>query len=197
MNLWEDQWKLFAPGFKDGKAHISLVPYGTNHTLRLLPGPGFGDFSHPTTRLTLQLMAPHVPSKDVIDIGCGSGILSLAAAALGAKSVYGYDIDPGATEHARLNGSENELSVTFAAEPPAIIRPQSVLLMNMISSEQAQAWQTFLPSLTPPAHLFTSGILDIHRFDYLAWARTNGWQMRQTLCEEEWWVFEFMISSSV
>ncbi len=95
--MWTQQWELFAPNFKNGKAHIE-TPGGT---IRLFPGPGFGDFSHPTTRLTLHLMRPYVKNESVIDIGCGSGILSFGAAAMGAKSVYGYDIDEEAVAHAK------------------------------------------------------------------------------------------------
>lgn len=196
MSLWEQQWKLFAPGFKEGKAHISLSPYGSDQILRLLPGPGFGDFSHPTTRLTLRLMAPYVHHQVVIDIGCGSGILSLAAAALSAKKVYGYDIDLEAVEHATTNGQLNNSPATFGIRPPSQIEPHSILLMNMISSEQACAWQNFLPCLTLPARLFTSGVLDNHRLDYLRWAQENGWSLKQSLCESSWWAFAFDLPRS-
>jgi ribosomal protein L11 methyltransferase len=54
--IWEKQWELFAPNFKNGKAHIE-TPVGV---IQLLPGPGFGDYSHPTTRLTCKLMAKGV-----------------------------------------------------------------------------------------------------------------------------------------
>lgn len=189
MTLWTSQWELFSPNFKDGKAHIDLSPYNCDKTLQLIPGPGFGDFSHPTTRLTLKLMAPHIRNHHVIDIGCGSGILSLAATALGAKSVYGYDIDPDAISHAEQNGRLNHYPITFALMPPPKIPSNSILLMNMISSEQAQAWETFLPSLTTPARLFTSGVLD--KEPYLLWARKNNWSLVRSLKEESWWAFEF------
>ena len=73
--MWDQQWELFAPQFKEGKAHIDLTDYGVCKTLQLYPGPGFGDLSHPTTRLVLQLMKPHLQQRLAIDIGCGSGIL--------------------------------------------------------------------------------------------------------------------------
>lgn len=191
MTFWTSQWELFAPNFKDGKAHIDLSPYGCDKILQLLPGPGFGDFSHPTTRLTLKLMAPHIHNHHVVDIGCGSGILSLASAALGAKSVYGYDIDPEAISHAQQNADLNLFSIEFSLKPPPKILPNSILLMNMISSEQAQAWEAFLPSLTTPARLFTSGVLD--KEAYLAWAQKNNWSLIRSLEEESWWAFEMEI----
>ncbi len=191
MTLWTSQWELFAPNFKDGKAHIDLSPYGMSKPIQLLPGPGFGDFSHSTTRLTLQLMAPHIRNRHVIDIGCGSGILSLAAAALGAQSVYGYDIDSEAIYHAQQNAHLNHSPIEFALTPPPKIRPNSILLMNMISSEQSNAWGTFLPSLTTPARLFTSGVLD--KDLYLEWAQKNNWTLIHSIEEESWWAFEFLI----
>ncbi len=189
MTLWQSQWELFAPNFHDGKAHIHLNPYGCSKTLELLPGPGFGDFSHPTTRLTLRLMAPHIPKQTVFDIGCGSGILSLAATALGAKSVYGYDIDPDAVAHAQQNGHLNNSSAIFNTSPPPPIPPHSILLMNMIASEQIAAWNSFLPSLTTPYHIITSGVLD--KTSYLTWCQHNRWTLVRSLQEDNWWAFEF------
>lgn len=188
MNLWHSQWELFAPNFRDGKAHISLNP---TTTLKLLPGPGFGDFSHPTTQLTLQLATPLFPHQHVIDIGCGSGILSIAATALGAKSAYGYDIDPEAAFHATQNGKLNNSHAFFSTVPPPKIRLNSLILMNMISSEQASAWNTFLPSLTSPAILITSGVLD--KDTYLSWAKTQAWTLTESLQQDIWWAFKFVI----
>lgn len=188
MNLWQSQWELFAPNFRDGKAHVSL---NSTTTLQLLPGPGFGDFSHPTTQLTLKLATPLFPHHPVIDIGCGSGILSLAATALGAKSAYGYDIDPDAVLHATQNGLLNHSSATFSNAPPPKIRPHSLILMNMISSEQSSAWNTFLPSLTTPATLITSGVLD--KEVYLAWAQPQAWHLTESLQQDSWWAFKFII----
>ncbi len=188
MNLWHSQWKLFAPNFRNGKAHI---PLNSTTTLSLLPGPGFGDFSHPTTQLTLQLATPLFPHHHVIDIGCGSGILSLAATALGAKSAYGYDIDPEAAFHATQNGKLNNSPAIFSTVPPPKIAPHALILMNMISSEQASAWNTFSSSLTTPATLITSGVLD--KKSYLSWAETQSWTLIESHQQESWWAFKFII----
>jgi ribosomal protein L11 methyltransferase len=136
-------------------------------------------------------MAPHIPHQNVIDIGCGSGILSLAAASLGAKTVYGYDIDPAAVLHARENNLLNHSIVSFETHPPQQTHPHSILLMNMISSEQSSAWSAFLPSLTTHARLFTSGVLD--KDNYLQWASKNNWTLVQSAEEDDWWAFEFEI----
>ncbi|MGR3973630.1 MAG: 50S ribosomal protein L11 methyltransferase [Candidatus Rhabdochlamydia sp.] len=193
MTVWEEQWRLFSPGFSEGKSHLSLVEYGKDVTLSLVPGPGFGDFSHPTTRLALKLLSQDVLGRCVIDIGCGSGILSLAAALLGAASVYGYDIDPDAIDHANQNKRLNQQHITFSLTPPLQIPASALVVMNMISSEQHQAWAAITPYLASSFRLITSGILESEIPSYLIWTEAIGWQIRGCLIEEGWAAFTFDI----
>src|SRR3990167_6340860 len=77
--------------------------YG-NHTIKIDPGLAFGTGTHPTTALCLEWLAQHPPrDMTVIDFGCGSGILSLAALAMGAKEVYAIDHDPQALQATKNN----------------------------------------------------------------------------------------------
>jgi ribosomal protein L11 methyltransferase len=190
--IWENQWKLFAPNFRNGKAHIDLTPYGHPATLELYPGPGFGDFSHPTTRLALKLMAHYTQDSYVIDIGCGSGILSLAATAMGAKSVYGYDIDPEAVEHAKKNLSllQHSQEVIFSDKPPQHIPAKAVLLMNMIHSEQMEAWKVVQDKVGESLFI-TSGILESDIPSYLEWMKMQSYSLQKSLSEEGWSGFVF------
>lgn len=132
---WDQQWQEHAPGFHDG--YVPLEVGGK--TLRLLPGPGFGDLSHPTTQLVLDMMPEVVKGKDVLDVGCGSGVLSVAAAACGAKSVWAIDIDPLAEDHTRLNAENNDFAVEVGTLPGT---DALVVLINMILSEQEVAMQS-------------------------------------------------------
>lgn len=184
--IWEKQWELFAPNFKDGKAHIDLTPYGCLETLQLYPGPGFGDLSHPTTWIVLTLVQPYMQNQAVLDIGSGSGILSLAAASMGASEVYGYDIDPEAVKHAKKNAtlSRFQKKIHFSTHPPKKI--PAVLLMNMISSEQAQAWNVIEDRIPPSATLITSGILKENAAQYLDWRLKQGWKKKKQLIEKDW-----------
>ena len=138
---WNEQWELHAPHFKNGLAHVNLWDYGgPDKQFCMRPGAGFGDLSHPTTQLMLHLMPKHITSP-VIDVGCGSGVLSLAAKLRGAPDVYGIDIDEEALIHARKNAKHNDLDCTFGETP---VKPfkHPLILMNMISSEQKVAWSS-------------------------------------------------------
>ena len=181
---WEEQWALFAENFYDGKAHIGLG----EKTLLLLPGPGFGDLSHPTTSLMLQMMRSHIYGESIIDIGSGSGILTLAALLLGARSSLGIDIDPEALLHGQKNNDLNSLKAQFSRNLPNHL-PPSVALMNMILSEQRVA---FSPRANRAAKLWiTSGILASQEEEYLLQATAWGWKLLSRHQQTEWLGFIF------
>lgn len=196
---WGVQWSLHSPDYKDYSLEIDLCKYTTlpqkAPILYLNAGPGFGDLSHPTTRLTLTMMAPYVQGSDVIDIGCGSGILSLAAILLGAKSAIGLDIDEEALEHANQNTKRNQLEnqVIFQKSENFVLFPSQkrLILMNMITSQQKEAWAS-LPQLhTLPAHLFTSGVLASERDHYLKYQAQKGWSLLEERIEGDWMAFHW------
>ncbi len=183
---WESQWAQFAPGFKRGKAHIDLSRYGTKKTLLLQPGPGFGDLSHPTTSLMLFLMAKEMHGRVALDIGCGSGILSLAALLMGAEKAFGIDIDDGALLHARQNAKLNHLQQSghFAKTLPK--RFSGVVLINMILSEQRQVLQK-IPDLPSRASLWiASGFLVEQRKDALDFTNELGLHLLEEREENGW-----------
>lgn len=189
---WHDQWAEHAYGFKDGYAHIILRELGIDSPEKILlaPGPGFGDLSHPTTRLVLTMMPSHVADKTVLDVGCGSGILSLAAAKLQAKSVFGIDIDPDAVAHAQANSALNHLTdiCQFATSAK---KPAQILLMNMIRSEQKQAF-TSLPEACRYFEIaITSGILKEDRDKYLEQTKEWGWKLLYEKKKAGWLGFCF------
>jgi ribosomal protein L11 methyltransferase len=197
---WEEQWRHFSPNFYDGISHIDLSLYAPacHRELLLKPGGGFGDLSHPTTRLCLKLMAPYVDSSTVIDIGCGSGILTLAALLLGAKRGIGIDIEEEALIHARENARLNKLrrcthfTPQLNRTPP---KPPLLILMNMISSEQKIAWNAHPQLHHPNATLITSGILKREKKEYLKWAKEQGWELIDQSTEKGWMGFVFQQSA--
>lgn len=193
---WEQQWALYAPNFNKGYAYIDLGLYGPYRDhLQLHPGAGFGDCSHPTTQLTLRLMAPYVKDSTFIDIGCGSGILTLAALKWRASRSIGIDIDPNALTHAARNRDINRLyqAEILLALPNLYDASHPVIAINMISSEQKQAWQacTSLHPLT--AFVIASGILVSQREDYLKEVQQQRrWNLIKELQDDQWLGFVFL-----
>lgn len=113
--------------------HESPDPAAIN--LILDPGMAFGTGSHPTTRLCLEWLERTVsPSCSVLDYGCGSGILAIAAARLGAGRVAGVDIDPQAVESARANAERNEVSALFADSAEPVAGEYDLVVANILSN---------------------------------------------------------------
>lgn len=196
---WGVQWSTHCPDFKDYKLQVDLSKYTPTTkelpTLHLNAGPGFGDLSHPTTRLTLEMMSMNVEGKSIIDIGCGSGILTLAAILLGAKHSYGIDIDPEALTHAeenaRMNHMENQVTFLLPEDTFAYPKKDCVILMNMIRTQQQQAWAS-LPQLHDIAcDCFTSGILIEEKHLYLEECSQRGWKLVEAKEQGDWMAFHF------
>ena len=113
--------------------HESPDPAAIN--LILDPGMAFGTGSHPTTRLCLEWLERTVsPSCSVLDYGCGSGILAIAAARLGAGRVAGVDIDPQAVASARANAERNEVSTLFADSAEPVAGEYDLVVANILSN---------------------------------------------------------------
>jgi ribosomal protein L11 methyltransferase len=184
---WEKQWEQFAENYKDGHAHINLLPFGQDKILKLLPGPGFGDLSHPTTQLMMELMKSYVPNQNIVDIGCGSGILTLAALYLNAKSAVGIDIDQDAIKHSKQNAKLNDLPAKFTKSIPKKFPKSCICLMNMIFPEQKMIdIHKFQAKLW-----ITSGILKEQKNSYLEFAEKWNWQLIRLKEKDGWLGFVF------
>ena len=103
---WEDGWRSFHHGTKVGRFWVG-PPW---ETISIDPGRAFGTGAHPTTRLTLELLQTLEPAS-LLDVGCGSGVLSIAAAKLGHAPVIALDIDEAAVEATRVNAERNGVAV--------------------------------------------------------------------------------------
>ena len=142
------------------------VPPPNRTVVRLEPGLAFGSGRHPTTRLCLERLAAAPPTGiDVVDYGCGSGILAVAAAALGARRVLALDIDPQAlratAENARLNGVADRVSVVAAdaaASVPA--EPVPLVVANILAGTLVELAPVMSALTIPGGSLMLSGILE-------------------------------------
>jgi ribosomal protein L11 methyltransferase len=128
--------------------------------LVLDPGMAFGTGSHPTTRLCLEWLERAVtPGVSVLDYGCGSGILGIAAARLGAKDVLGVDIDPKAVAVARDNAARNGVAVRFDDAAARIVRSFDLVVANILSNPLKALAPLLCALVRPGGWLALSGIL--------------------------------------
>lgn len=130
--------------------------------VKLDPGLAFGTGTHPTTNLCLTwLEQADINQKIVIDYGCGSGILALAAAKLGAKQLFAVDIDPQALTATQYNAENNDLdNENFHIDYPHNLEVKAdILIANILLTPLINLEEEFLQRLKPEGLLVVSGIL--------------------------------------
>lgn len=129
--------------------------------LVLDPGLAFGTGSHPTTRLCLQWLDANIRGgESVLDYGCGSGILAIAAKKLGASEVAGVDIDPQAVQAARDNAARNDVQQTHFYLPDAAPEAQyTVVIANILSNPLKVLAPMLAARVRPGGQIVLSGIL--------------------------------------
>lgn len=129
--------------------------------LILDPGMAFGTGSHPTTRLCLEWLERVVtPGCALLDYGCGSGILAIAAARLGASAVEGVDIDPQAVAAAQANAERNQVTASFTdAGTPQAGRQYDLVVANILSNPLKILAAAICACVKPGGQLALSGIL--------------------------------------
>lgn len=129
--------------------------------IRLDPGLAFGTGSHPTTRLCLQWLDDHVRGgESVLDYGCGSGILAIAAKRLGAGEVWGVDLDPHAVQTARDNAAMNGVDISFYTPGQAPATQATVVVANILTNPLIDLAPLLAGLTLPTGHIVLSGILD-------------------------------------
>lgn len=138
--------------------HETPDPAAVN--LILDPGMAFGTGSHPTTRLCLEWLERNVSEAcTVLDYGCGSGILAIAAARLGAGHVAGVDIDPQAVEAARANAERNGVTALFADSATPVAGEYDVVVANILSNPLRVLAPAICAHVRSGGKLALSGIL--------------------------------------
>jgi ribosomal protein L11 methyltransferase len=128
--------------------------------LELDPGLAFGTGSHPTTRLCLEWLCDNVSHGDrLLDYGCGSGILALAAAKLGAGEVVGVDIDERALEAAADNAARNGVTLRLASSKRAITETFDIVVANILTNPLCVLAPLIAGRVAAGGRLALSGIL--------------------------------------
>jgi ribosomal protein L11 methyltransferase len=159
---WVDRWKEFHKPVQIGQMHVRPPWYEAlkdGIDVVIDPAQAFGTGAHPTTRLSLELLLD-VPSAPLVDLGCGSGVLAIAAAKLGFAPVTALDHDPAAIEatldNARLNGVtlERVERHDLRTNPAPVAPVMTANLMRPLLLRVAE----LLPE--PPETLIVSGLLE-------------------------------------
>lgn len=163
--------------------------------VRLDPGLAFGTGTHPTTRLCLEYLDARSASdaravRDtslVIDYGCGSGVLAIAALRLGAQRAIAYDIDPQALTATRDNALANDVaqSLTIASDAPEPPLAAELLLANILSGPLCELAPRLASLLAPGGELVLAGLLEEQAAEVIAayrpwltlhrWRSLDGW----------------------
>jgi ribosomal protein L11 methyltransferase len=164
--------------------HLAPDPAAVN--LVLDPGMAFGTGSHPTTRLCLEWLERNVHAGcSVLDYGCGSGILAIAAARLGAGSVVGVDIDPFAVEAARANAQRNAVTATFHDSAQPVAGAYDLVVANILSNPLRVLAPVICARVRSGGRLALSGILR-EQADEIADIYGQWLPMQVSDCREDW-----------
>lgn len=137
------------------------APDPTAICLELDPGMAFGTGSHPTTRLCLEWLCANIGPRDtVLDYGCGSGILGIAAAKLGAASVLGVDIDENALVAAQDNAQRNGVELALRHSRAALTETFDRVVANILTNPLCVMAPLLSGRVAPGGRIALSGILE-------------------------------------
>lgn len=132
--------------------------------LILDPGLAFGTGTHATTALCLSWLAQHPPvNQNVIDVGCGSGILAIAALKLGARHAFGVDVDPRALDVSRENAERNAVAARLTLGLPDALSgcpPADLVMANILAQPLIQLAPQLIHLVKPGGTLILSGMLE-------------------------------------
>ena len=201
---WEESWKDNYPPQPIGEKLIVLPYWRADETdgrlpVILDPGLTFGTGAHPSTQMVMENMEQLVkPGHRCLDLGSGSGILSIAALRLGASAATGVDIDPKAEDIARENAAYNGFGAPeFTAltgnvtEDKALMedlaaKEYDLVLVNIVADVIIGLAPVLPHFLTEKSTLICSGILDVRLEEVLAALRGAGLTVLDVKAEEDW-----------
>ena len=198
---WVNNWKQYFHPMPVGK-RLLIRPtwedkYDANGrtVLHIEPGLAFGTGSHPTTKLCLETLEKYIDgTSTVLDIGCGSGILSIASLLLGAKSAFGVDIDSLAVKTAMQNAKENNLDESrFTAVQgnlsDKVSGKYSVIVANIVADIIMEFNKDVADFLEDDGVYITGGIIETREDEVLYSFAQNGFKVIERFEEKGWLVF--------
>lgn len=198
---WVNNWKQYFHPMPIGKKLLirptwedEYDPQGRT-VLHIEPGLAFGTGSHPTTKLCLETLENYInENSTVLDIGCGSGILSIASLLLGAKSAFGVDIDKLAVKTALENAKENGF------EPPVfkavngnlsdkVTGKYNVIVANIVADIIMDFNKEVGHFLDKDGVYITGGIINSRKDEVIYSFEQNGFEIIENFEEKGWNVF--------
>ena len=203
---WENNWKAFYKPMEIGERLLVIPDWEEADpkgrvALRLNPGLAFGTGGHATTRLCLTALEKHVkPGMRVLDLGCGSGILSIAALLLGAESAFGCDIDEKAVdiayENAALNGVGKDRYTVRAGDVLSDAGLQremgtgyDIVVANIVADVIIALAPTARGRMKEGGLFLTSGIIDTRAEEVRAALEAAGFVVEEANSSEGWYSY--------
>ncbi len=196
---WQDSWREHFHTLHVGSRTVivptwrSYEPAESDVVIELDPGMAFGTGHHPTTTMCLKALEQSVtPGCSVLDLGCGSGILSIAAAKLGASEVLALDIDTTAVETAmanvRQNGVDTVVRVDEGTLPYPSLRPggYDVVVANISSTVISSLAGSIARAARPGGRVVASGILDQARGPVVQRLEETGLHLERVDVDGDW-----------
>jgi ribosomal protein L11 methyltransferase len=206
---WEENWKQFFKPRRVGRRFVVRPTWESveldkdDLEIVLDPGQAFGTGDHPTTRMCLELLEDAVkPGDTVADIGCGSGILSVGAAKLGARRVVAIDIEPISVEVAKENAAMNGVTIEAIVGVGVRSLPSSrwptpdsatydVVVSNIISATLIAIAHEIAQVVRPDGKWIVSGIIEANWPDVLSASERAGFNLVKMIQEDDWIGAEF------
>ena len=195
---WAETWKAYIHTEKIGERIVvrptweEYTPSADEIVIELDPGAAFGTGAHATTAMCLRWLEHLVsPGMRVYDVGCGSGILAVAAAKLGAGEVIAMDYDPVAVSVAEENIRQNNVHNVVACESDLLsacegAAPAELITANIIADVIVRLFAQLDRPLAPGGTLLASGIIDDRIADVEHAAAQHGFTVLDMTCEKEW-----------
>jgi ribosomal protein L11 methyltransferase len=194
---WAENWKKYYKPISLGR--VTVVPAWEEYApkegeiiVRMDPGMAFGTGTHETTRLVMRILQDVVKGGErVLDVGTGSGILSICASKLGAKDIYAYDIDPVAVrvakENALADGCDNiTVGVSDLLKDVDRREPYGICVANIVADIILRMLPDIGALLLPGAPLILSGIIAPRKEDVIAAAAAVGFFVEREETENDW-----------